>query len=423
MNRSKRRYIATLAFVAAAILLVGYWLRPNQPTTDEQVQAPSQTELSRLTRITQRRSLDDITDYFGTVADEVQTSVVALPGLERSGLIWEPGVVLTARLEPRFPRATTLSTPDGDIGVAGVVAGPQIPLATVRMSDIQGLAEPRRRPAASVAPGTWMLAVWQRLRETHFVPAHFLNTAPIRCGEHVAEELQSNVSWTVDMAGGGLFDLDGSLIGVVLPCDDRFAALSVGSVNSMLREGRSVEGRLLGRYGIRFESLTENEQLYFGRENGVIIREIWTGWLADRAGLAPGDILVAINAEPIRTPDQLEPLADAVDFETFDVAVARGAEIVTVLLPVDEALLDEKQGEGAPGIVWGPPPSGHRIEAVVAGSPAEEAGIEGGDRLLRIDREEPQDFAQVQQVLGSYREVPVFLEIDRSGRRWGVLLP
>ena len=124
-----------------------------------------------------------------------------------------------------------------------------------------------------------------------------------------------------------------------------------------------------------------------------------------------------------RGADQLEPLADAVDFETFDVAVERGAEIVTVLLPVDEALLDEKQGEGAPGIVWGPPPSGHRIEAVVAGSPAEEAGIEGGDRLLRIDREEPQDFAQVQQVLGSDREVPVFLEIDRSGRRWGVLLP
>ena len=39
------------------------------------------------------------------------------------------------------------------------------------------------------------------------------------------------------MAGGGLFDLDGSLIGGVLPCDDRFAALSVGSVNSMLRVG------------------------------------------------------------------------------------------------------------------------------------------------------------------------------------------
>lgn len=423
MNRSKRRYIATLAFVAAAILFVGYWIRPSQPATDEQVQAPSQTELSRLTRITQRRSLDDITGYFGTVADEVQTSVVALPGLERSGLIWEPGVVLTARLEPRFPRATTLSTPNGDIGVASVVSGPHIPLATVRMSDIQGLAEPRQRPAVDVAPGTWMLAVWRRLRETHFAPAHFLNTAPVRCGEHIAEELQSNVAWTIDMAGGGLFDLDGRLLGVVLPCADRFAALSVESVHSMLRNGRSVEGRLLRRYGVKFDSLTEDEQSYFGRNTGVIIREVWTGWPADNAGLAPGDILIAINAEPIGTPNQLEPLADAIDVETFDVAVERGAEIVTVLLPVDEALLDENQGEGAPGIVWRPPPSGHLIEAVVAGSPADEAGIEGGDRLMRIDREEPEDFTEVQEVLGSNRGAPVFLEIDRSGRRWGVLLP
>ena len=62
MNRTERRYIATLAAAAAGILLVGFWLRPSQPTADKQVPAPSQTELSRLTQITQRRSLDDMTE-------------------------------------------------------------------------------------------------------------------------------------------------------------------------------------------------------------------------------------------------------------------------------------------------------------------------------------------------------------------------
>ena len=368
--------------VAAGILIVGYWLRPNQPVTDEQVPAPSQTELSRLTRITQRHSLDDITEYFGTVAGDVQTSVVALPNLERSGLMWEPGVVLTGRIEPQFPRAATVSTPNGDIGVAGVVFGPQIPIATLRMSDVHGLAPPRQRSADNLAPDTWMLAVWRRLRDTRFVPAHFLDTALIRCGEQVAEELRSNVAWTVDMVGGGLFDLDGNLIGVVLPCNERFAALTVESVNSMLREARSVEGRLLGRYGIRFDSLTEDEQLYFDRAEAVIIREVWTGTLADKAGLAPGDVLIAINAEPVGTTDQLEPLANAVGFESFDVAVQRGEEIVTMLLPVDSTTLDGAQLDTAPGILWKPAPVGHLIETVVTDSPADAVGIEGGDRLF-----------------------------------------
>ena len=121
MNRTERTYITTLAVIAAGILIVGYWLRPSSPANDEPVRAPSETELSRLARITQRRSLDDMTEYFATVAGSVQSAVVALPNLERSGLVWEPGVILTARTESRFPVATILATPEGDVGVAGVV--------------------------------------------------------------------------------------------------------------------------------------------------------------------------------------------------------------------------------------------------------------------------------------------------------------
>ena len=424
MNRTDRRYVTTLAVVAAGILVVGYWLRPSQPANEEPVQAPSQTELSRLARITQRRSLDDMTEYFATVASDAQTAVVALPNLERSGLVWEPGVILTVRTESRFPVATLLSTPGGDVGVAGVVFGPHIPIATVRMSDIQGLAAPRRRSATAVETGAWTLAVWRRARTMKFVPAHFLGTAQVRCGERPVEELLANVAWTRDMAGGGLFDLDGSLIAVILPCGDRFAAIGVGGVETMLRDGRSVEGRMLGRYGVRFGFLTEAEQEHFERGPGVIVREVWTGTLSDEAGLRPGDILLAINAEPIGTLDQLEPLADTIDLEAFDVAVARDETIVTVVLPTDREM-GSQSGERAvlPGIVWERPAAGYRVDRVVADGPADVAGIRSGDRLIRIDGQELSDFTQVLDVLSPERENTVFLEIDRGGRRWSVLLP
>ena len=423
MNRTERRYVATLAVVAGGILLVGYWLRPTQPTTDEQIPAPSQTELSRLTQITQRRSLDDMTDYFSTVADDVQASVVGLPSLELSGVMWAPGVALTARTEPRFPLATTVSTPGGVIGVASDVFGPQIPIATVQMSDMQGLAPPRQRSAAVLSPGSWMLAVWRRQRAVSFVPAHFLGTAIVQCGDQAVDELRSNVAWSRDMAGGGLFDLDSNLIGIILPCSDRFAAVAVEGISTMLQEGSSAIGRVLGRYGVLFDSLTEDEQVYFGRGGGVVIREVWTGYPADAAGLKPGDILIAINAEPIGAPEQLDPLGDAVDVDTLDVAVLRGEEMIPVVLSTDASLLaapDELDVQ--PGIVWEPGPVGHLIDSVIPDSPADLAGIRAGDRLVRIDSQEPVDLAQAVETLAPDREESVFLEIDRAGRRWGVLL-
>ena len=423
MDRTDRRYITTLAVVAAGILVVGYWLRPSQPVDDEPVRAPSETELSRLARITQRRSLDDMTEYFATVARDVQTAVVALPALDRSGLVWEPGVILTARTESRFPVATTLSTPGGDVGVAGVVFGPHIPIATVRMSDIQGLAAPRRRPATGIETGAWTLAVWRLERAMKFVPAHFLGAARVRCGERPVEELLTNVAWTGDMVGGGLFDLDGGLIAVILPCGDRYAAIGTLSVETMLRDGRSAEGRILSHFGVRFELLTEDEQEHFGRGPAVIVREVWTGTPVDQAGLRPGDILLAINAEPIGTLDQLEPLADVVDAEPFDVAVERAGTIVTVVLPANQAANETHDRATILGIVWERPASGYRVDDVVAGGPADTAGIRSGDRLVRIDGEEASDFTHVLDVLSPERENRVFLEIDRSGRRWGVLLP
>ena len=423
MNRTERRYIATLAAVAGGILLFGYWLRPTQPTTDVQVPAPSQTELSRLTQITQRRSLDDMTDYFSTVADDVRASVVGFPGLELSGVMWEPGVALTARTDPRFPLATTVSTPGGDIGVASDVFGPRIPIATVQMSDIQGLAPPRQRSAAVLSPGSWMLAVWRRERAVNFVPAYFLDTAIVQCGDQRVDELRSNVAWSRDMAGGGLFDLDSSLIGVILLCGDRFAAVAVESIGTMLQHGSSTIGRVLGRYGVLFDSLTEDEQRHFGRGGGVVIREVWTGYPADSAGLIPGDILIAINAEPIGAPEQLDPLGDAVDLDTFDVAVLRGDEIVTVVLAADTSPISAPdEFDGRPGIVWEQEPVGHLVDAVVPDSPADVAGVRAGDRLVRIDNQEPVDLAHAVETLAPGREKSVFLEIDRAGRRWGVLL-
>ena len=70
-----RKYIATLALVAAAILVVESLLRPSQETTNG---APvlSESDSARLAQLAERRSLDDQTAYFAAVADRARAGEV-----------------------------------------------------------------------------------------------------------------------------------------------------------------------------------------------------------------------------------------------------------------------------------------------------------------------------------------------------------
>ena len=90
MKHTNRRYIVTLALVAAGILVFGSLLRPRQPSTDLPVPGLSQADHSRLARYAQRRDLDDMTDYFRTVVNDANGQIVQLPSLDRTGLVWDP---------------------------------------------------------------------------------------------------------------------------------------------------------------------------------------------------------------------------------------------------------------------------------------------------------------------------------------------
>ena len=150
MNNTNRRYIVTLAAVAGGILVIGTLLRPGQQALDDPLTGASQAELGRLASLSQRRSVDTMAEYFAAVAGSLEAHVVNLPGLDRSGIVWEADLVLTSRTEPRFPDDAIVTTPDGDVGVAVVAAGVDLPVAALRVSPIVGLTPPRRE----VTPAT-----------------------------------------------------------------------------------------------------------------------------------------------------------------------------------------------------------------------------------------------------------------------------
>ncbi|MDH4065368.1 MAG: PDZ domain-containing protein [Acidobacteriota bacterium] len=416
------KYIAILALASSAILTVGWLARPRE-LAQSPPPLPSENELAQLARRAERRSLDSMTTYFAVTADDVESSIVRLPALGASGVVWNDDVIVTSPLAQTPADVLPVSLASSEGSVRPAIWGPRLPLAVMSAGGGVSGVRPASRATSSPEPGGWVLAVWRADRERAFAPGTYLQTTSVTCDHTRLEELVSSLALNRMMAGGGLFDIDGNLLAVVLPCGGRFAAIATSSIASILARANSFEQRVLARYGLAIGALAEEEQRYFKVKSGVIVREVWIGHRGDRAGLVPGDIIEAVNGTAIDTPNDLPALAGPPDPKGLALTVRRGAKTLTLAISANATeAADTGPAVPATGLVWESPSDSFAIDAVAPGSPAAAAGIEAGDRLVRIDHAEPRNLAEVQRVLATRTKSPVLLEIERDGRRLAVLL-
>jgi S1-C subfamily serine protease len=423
MRRQPRnpKYIATLALVSASILISGSLLKPAKKPREQPL---SETEMTRLQRLAQRQSLDNMADFFVQVAADVQSSVVRLPRAGRSGVIWEPDVVVTANTEQRFGDSESFWAPNGRaVSAETTVAAPALPIAAVQAREETVLSIATRLPVEFLRSGRWVLAVWRRANQEHaFAPGTFLGTQEVHCWENSFQEVVSTLALNEVMAGGGLFDLDGNLLGLVTLCDGRPIVISGESVQSALDYGASFDGRMATRYGMGVANLGEKEQTYYKRKDGALIKETWRGYRGDQAGLLPGDVIVDLEGKPVRSVDDLEVLVLPLALEIFEVRILRGPKAMQLSLRARPPSSAPPVDETHSGLQLSSPPTGYAIDSVMPGSPAAQAGIEPGDRLLKIGHEDPRNLAAVQQALSQHRANPLHVVLERGDRRWEVIL-
>lgn len=86
---------------------------------------PSESDLLRLSSLSQRRSFEETAAYLGSIAEQAQRSMVSLPELGATGVMWPGGLVVTAGWHNAIKDAE--------------ISGPQIPIAALRRG--QGGAE------------------------------------------------------------------------------------------------------------------------------------------------------------------------------------------------------------------------------------------------------------------------------------------
>jgi serine protease Do len=262
--------------------------------------------------------------------------------------------------------------------------------------------------------------------------------------------LQTDAAINPGNSGGPLVNIDGEVIGM----NTMIASQSGGSegvgfsipsntirlVYEQLRKQGHVRR---GAIGILAREITPTlaNGLGLARRSGVILEDVVPGSSAERSGLHPGDILLAVDGRAFQDARTLSVLLfqkEVGDVTAFK--IQRGNRLMTVNVPVTErpgdpeSILDPTQSAAniVPklGIVTIqitdsvaqliPPtrsPGGILVTALTAGGNASRFGLQPGDVLHSLNRTPLDSLETLRKTLAALKPGdPVVITIERAGQ-------
>ena len=132
--------------------------------------------------------------------------------------------------------------------------------------------------------------------------------------------IQTDAAINPGNSGGALIDSAGNLVGINTAIYSRSGgslgigfAIPASSARNVMEQIIQTGGVTRGWIGVEAREITPEmgESLRLGTLNGVLIEGVLRGGPAERAGLKPGDVLVAIEGKPVKDPNAMLNLVAA----------------------------------------------------------------------------------------------------------------
>ena len=472
--------IVLVAALALALALPAAAQTPPRPSRP----APSRPDAAPPAKSDPRAVLRALEDAFSAAADRVSPAVVnvsTVTSRASSGSDDErPGDLLGDELYDRYFRRRPRD--DGRASASGVIVDAKGYILTnnhvienareitVRLSDsrkfsatlvgrdpktdlaVLKVEAPAPLPTAALADsdrlrvGQWAIAIGNPFGLDRTVTVGIISaTARNRVGVTTYENfIQTDASINPGNSGGPLLNLDGKVIGIntaivaagqgigfAIPINEAKAVMA-----QLIARGRVVRGWL----GVVIQDLTADLAASFGvrEREGVLVAEVMKDGPAEVAGLRAGDVVVEVNGAPVRdVPDLQRRVAALAPGERVRMTIVRDgarqpATVVIAEMPADEPTVLAQAGiEGLGLQVEALVPGaserlglgvarGLLIVDIVAGGPAERAGLRRGDIILEIGRQPVGDAQTFAQALGATPAgEPTLIYFNRPGERGG----
>ena len=374
-----------------------------------------------------------------TVAPSV-VKIETLGGLEKVGgvlvgtgpttglVVAEDGYVVSSAFNfIQQPTSILVTLPSGNRAAAQIVARDHSRmLVLLKVNAKESLTAPQAAPRNEIRTGQWAIAVGR----TYDQPEPNLSVGVISAVNRIwGKAIQTDAKISPANYGGPLIDIHGRVLGVLVPLSPQGQggevagaewydsgigfAVPLAEINERLETLKSGKDLHPGLLGV---SLKPGD-LY---AQPAEIAACQAGSPAYKAGLRAGDTIVEIAGAPITRQVQVRhALGPRYAGDKVHVVATRGKEkaerievdieLAEKLIPYDHPFLGflPMRDEAVGGVV---------VRYVYDGSPAAEAGVKAGDKIVALGETAVADAAQLRTAVANLEpKAKAALRIERGG--------
>jgi serine protease Do len=287
-------------------------------------------------------SIASFSDQLADIVERTGASVVAVHARRTypsSGLLWQPGVVLTAAHTIRRETDIAVALPDGSrthATLAGVDSGTDV--AVLRLESTHGTPAPLDE-AASIRPGHYVVAVARDAEGTLTASSGIVGRTGGEWrtwrGGRMDRLIQLDGGLWPGFSGAPIVNAAGRIIGVGTSTFARGRAVVI-PVSVLRRSGEQLlaHGRIaqvwLGA-GMQAVEIPPRirERLGLEHTHGLIVVSVASPGPAEKAGVTLGDVLVVLDASPTPDIDSLRSaLAEKSIGAPVELKLVRGGELL-----------------------------------------------------------------------------------------------
>ncbi|MDG2333346.1 MAG: DegQ family serine endoprotease [Myxococcota bacterium] len=368
-------------------------------------------------------------DFFGSPFGRGQGTPKKREGAGSGFVISRDGYIVTNNHVVEGSEEIIVAFTDGSELPASVVGrDPKTDIALIKVKNEGELIAIALGDSDAARPGDWVVAIGNPFGLEHTVTAGIISAKNRRdvVGSSYDNFIQTDAAINPGNSGGPLINLSGEVIGINTAINPRANTIGftvpINMAKHVLPQLRS-QGRVTrGWLGVIIQGLTPElaESFSLSNEEGALISKVMSGSPAEDAGLEHGDVIINFNGTPIKEWRDLPRLVGETSAnESVTVIVMRDGDEKEI--PIRIGALDEPQLastdrdsdnssnfgletanitpeiasqlklESEDGVV---------VSGILAGTPADEAGLRRGDVILEINRHAVANQRELDELLG-----------------------
>jgi serine protease Do len=286
-------------------------------------------------------------------------------------------------------------------------------LALIRIKGAQHLVPLKMGDSDRLEVGSWVVAIGSPFGLEQTVTAGIVSAKGRVIGAGPYDDfIQTDASINPGNSGGPLLNMKGEVVGIntaiVAQGQGIGFAIPVNLARGIIAQLKKNGSVTRGWLGVGIQDLTPQLAEYYGLKDkkGVLVSQVFKGDPAEKAGIKPNDIIVAVDGKPVHSGRQLsKTVAGLAVGKRVAIKILRDGKEKTVYAKLAKRQENEKVALQSPEATdafglqvtaltpetarrfgYGENDKGVLVVGVKPGSKADRAGIQQGDLIKEIDR-------------------------------------